>query len=68
MANRDFFRRLGLADEVAAPTLARLRQPKTLRRLLLALGPIVVLAGGLFAYTGGGRYVSTDNALSLIHI
>ena len=33
MANRDFFRRLGLADEVAAPTLAKLRQPKTLRRL-----------------------------------
>lgn len=32
MANRDFFRRLGLADEIAAPTLARLRQPKTLRR------------------------------------
>jgi membrane fusion protein (multidrug efflux system) len=62
MANRDFFRRLGLADEVAAPTLARLRQPKTLRRLLLALGPIVVLAGGLVAYTAGGRYVSTDNA------
>jgi len=62
MANRDFFRRLGLADEVAAPTLARLRQPKTLRRLLLALGPIVVLAGGLAAYTAGGRYVSTDNA------
>ena len=46
MANRDFFRRLGLADEVAAPTLAKLRQPKILRRLLLALGPIVVLAGG----------------------
>jgi len=62
MANRDFFRRLGLADEVAAPTLAKLRQPKTLRRLLLALGPIVVLAGGLVAYTAGGRYVSTDNA------
>src|SRR5712671_5464629 len=62
MANRDFFRRLGLADEVAAPTLAKLREPKTLRRLLLALGPIVVLAGGLFAYTAGGRYVSTDNA------
>ncbi len=62
MANRDFFRRLGLADEVAAPTLAKLRQPKTVRRLLLALGPIVVLAGGLFAYTAGGRYVSTDNA------
>jgi membrane fusion protein, multidrug efflux system len=62
MANRDFFRRLGLADEVAAPTLAKLRQPKTLRRLLLALGPIVVLVGGLVAYTAGGRYVTTDNA------
>jgi membrane fusion protein (multidrug efflux system) len=62
MANRDFFRRLGLADEVAAPTLAKLKQPKTLRRLLLALGPIVVLAGGLAAYTAGGRYVTTDNA------
>ena len=62
MANRDFFRRLGLADEVAASTITRLKQPKTLRRVLLALGPIVVLAGGLFAYTTGGRYVSTDNA------
>ncbi|MBY0322837.1 MAG: HlyD family secretion protein [Reyranella sp.] len=66
MANRDFFRRLGLADEVAAPTIAKLgaklKQPRNLRRALLALGPVVVLAGGLFAYTTGGRYVSTDNA------
>ena len=66
MANRDFFRRLGLADEVAAPAIAKLgaklKSPRNLRRLLLALGPIVVLAGGLFAYTTGGRYVSTDNA------
>ena len=62
MANRDFFRRLGQADEVAASTLARLRQPKALRRLLLAAGPIVVLAGALALYMTGGRYVSTDNA------
>src|SRR5216684_5372096 len=62
MANRDFFRRLGLADEVAAPTLAKLRHPKTLRRLLLTAGPALVLAGGLFFYMTGGRYVSTDNA------
>jgi membrane fusion protein (multidrug efflux system) len=62
MANRDFFRRLGLADEVAAPTLAKLRQPRNLRRLLLALGPAVVLAGALFVYLTGGRYVSTDDA------
>ena len=62
MANRDFFRRLGHADEVAASTLARLRQRKTLRRLLLAAGPVVVLAGALALYLTGGRYVSTDNA------
>ena len=62
MANRDFFRRLGLADEVAAPTLAKLRHPKNFRRLLLVAGPAVVLAGALFAYMAGGRYVSTDNA------
>src|SRR5262249_59845700 len=62
MANRDFFRRLGLADEVAVSTIARLRQPRNLRRLLLALGPAVVLAGALFLYLTGGRYVSTDDA------
>ncbi len=62
MANRDFFRRLGLADEVAVSTLAKLKQPKTLRRILLTLGPALALAGGLFAYMAGGRYVSTDNA------
>ncbi|MEA2811636.1 MAG: hypothetical protein QOJ17_5777, partial [Rhodospirillaceae bacterium] len=42
MANRAFFRRLGLADEVATSTLAKLRQPKTLRRVLLTLGPALV--------------------------
>jgi membrane fusion protein (multidrug efflux system) len=62
MANRDFFRRLGLADEVAAPRLAKLRNPRTLRRVLLTLGPAVVLIGALFFYVTGGRYVSTDDA------
>jgi membrane fusion protein (multidrug efflux system) len=62
MANRNLFRRLGLADEVAAPTLAKLRQPRTLRRVLLAAGPVLVLAGALFVYTTGGRYISTDDA------
>src|ERR1700730_3047519 len=62
MANRNLFRRLGLADEVAAPTLAKLRQPKTLRRVLLTAGPVLVLAGALFVYTTGGRYISTDDA------
>jgi membrane fusion protein (multidrug efflux system) len=62
MANRAFFRRRGLADEVAAPTLAKLRQPKTLRRMLLTAGPALVLAGALFVYVTGGRYVSTDDA------
>src|SRR5262249_3036960 len=62
MANRSVSRRLGLADEVAAPTLAKLKQPRTLRRALLVLGPAVVGLGALALYLGGGRYVSTDDA------
>ena len=38
------------------------RKPRNLRRILMVLGPAVVLAGSLFAYMAGGRYVSTDNA------
>jgi membrane fusion protein (multidrug efflux system) len=51
--------------EVSAPPKAKLkprRKPGNLRRILLMLGPAVVLAGSLFAYMTGGRYVSTDNA------
>src|SRR3981081_3948464 len=66
MANRNQFRRLGLADEVAAPALApalaKLRHPKTLRRVLLTAGPVLVLAGALFVYATGGPYISTDDA------
>ncbi|WP_020696055.1 HlyD family secretion protein [Reyranella massiliensis] len=76
MADRNSFRRTDLADEVPAPEpasvpaparvsiAARLkrRRPHNLRRVLLMLGPVVVLATGLFVYTTGGRYVSTDNA------
>lgn len=40
----------------------KLRRPKNLRRVLLTLGPAIVLAAGLFTYMTGGRYVSTDNA------
>ncbi|MBV8190312.1 MAG: HlyD family secretion protein, partial [Alphaproteobacteria bacterium] len=67
MANRSFFRRLGLADEVAGPSpdklsLAKLKQPRIVRRVLLAFGPAVVLLGALGLYLAGGRYVSTDDA------
>ena len=51
--------------EVSTPAKAKLkprRKPGNLRRILLVLGPAVVLAGSLFAYMTGGRYVSTDNA------
>src|SRR5260370_42181524 len=62
MANRNQFRRLGLADEVAAPALApalaRLRHPKTLRRVLLTAGPVLVLAGGGFVFPAGRRPTS----------
>ena len=64
------------ADQVAAETLLKrfdvagkpaaktgsARKPRNLRRILLVLGPAIVLAGSLFAYMSGGRYVSTDNA------
>ena len=60
------------ADEKAAEKLLekfttpkkvkRNQRPQYLRRVLLALGPIVVLAGGLYVYTTGGRYVTTDDA------
>jgi membrane fusion protein (multidrug efflux system) len=42
----------------ANPRPARRR----LRLLLLILGPMVVVAGGLYFYLHGGRVVSTDNA------
>lgn len=71
MANRSSFRRSDLADEVAAPAAlaapvaeepkARFK-PGSLRRVLLMLGPAVVVAGSLYAYMAGGRYVTTDNA------
>jgi membrane fusion protein, multidrug efflux system len=60
------------ADEKAAEVLLekftvpkkvkRRKRPQYLRRALLALGPIVVLAGGLYVYLTGGRYVTTDDA------
>src|SRR5258708_11277360 len=46
----------------AAKKVKRSRRQKYLRRILLMLGPIVVLVGGLYAYLAGGRYVSTDDA------
>src|SRR4051812_33579859 len=36
--------------------------PKRLRRILLLLGPLLMVAAGLYFYLSGGRYVSTDNA------
>ena len=51
-------------DAAAKPTekTGAARKPRNLRRILMVLGPAVVLAGSLFAYMAGGRYVSTDNA------
>jgi membrane fusion protein (multidrug efflux system) len=50
-------------DAAAKPSeTTRARNPRNLRRVLLVLGPAVVLAGSLYAYMAGGRYVSTDNA------
>ena len=40
----------------------RKRERRWLRPLLIAFGPIALLAAGGYFYVTGGRYVSTDNA------
>lgn len=53
------------ADKTLATPVGEAPKPpprRWLRRMLLALGPVVLLAGGLAMYLDGGRYVSTDNA------
>ena len=35
---------------------------KTKRRVLLLLGPLVVIAGVAYEYFTGGRFVETENA------
>src|SRR5262245_17135009 len=47
---------------VSAPAPAARPRRRTVRRVLLSLGPLVVLVGGLYAYLATGRFVSTDNA------
>lgn len=49
----------------ASPTPAAAAAPprrKWLRRMLLTLGPVVVLLGAGYAYLTTGRFVATDNA------
>jgi membrane fusion protein, multidrug efflux system len=45
-----------------APAPDKKSRKKTVRRILLILGPLVVLIGGGAMYLLGGRYISTDNA------
>ncbi len=33
-----------------------------IRRMLLIVGPLVVIVGAVFSYFSGGRYITTDNA------
>src|SRR5690242_11522334 len=39
-----------------------LLERRSVRFVLLGLGPLVVLAGGAYYYVTGGRYVSTEDA------
>jgi membrane fusion protein (multidrug efflux system) len=45
-----------------APEAPAAPPSRTRRRVLLALGPLVLIAAALYLYLAGGRYVSTDNA------
>lgn len=47
------------AERVAAP---RIRRRLLIRRVLLALGPLVFATVAISLWLGGGRYVTTDNA------
>jgi membrane fusion protein, multidrug efflux system len=44
------------------------RKRRRWRRLLLALGPIVVIIGAIYVYATGGRYQGTDNAYVQAHM
>jgi membrane fusion protein (multidrug efflux system) len=47
----------------AAPTAPKqARKRGSLRRILLIAGPLAVIAGALYFYLSGGRFVSTDDA------
>src|SRR4051812_31961362 len=45
-------------EDVSSPQVG----PRRLRRVLLLIGPVLMVAAGLYFYLSGGRYVSTDNA------
>ncbi|HVT53416.1 MAG TPA: HlyD family secretion protein [Dongiaceae bacterium] len=47
---------------------AAFRKRRRWRRLLLALGPIVVVIGAAYVYATGGRYQGTDNAYVQAHM
>jgi membrane fusion protein (multidrug efflux system) len=52
-----------LVEAALQPTRARRRPKKrSMRMVLLLLGPLVVIVGGIYVYLTGGRYVGTDNA------
>jgi membrane fusion protein, multidrug efflux system len=46
------------------PAAQRAKSPRSgrLRRILISLGPAILVLVGLYFYLSGGRYVSTDNA------
>jgi len=50
------------SEETQRAVSAPKPRPRATRRVLLLLGPVVMVIGGLYFYLSGGRYVSTDNA------
>ncbi len=54
----------GASDETpqSEPARPKGRKRRWLRRVLLLIGPLAVLAAAGYLYVTGGRYVSTDNA------
>lgn len=62
MSNQEQPRRPAAAVEVVEPGGPAPKRKRGLRTLLLALGPLAVIAGGVYLYLHTGRYAVTDNA------
>ena len=54
--------KLSVPTDIIADAEAKQRRRQMVRRVLMGVIPVVVVAGGVTWYLTGGRYASTDNA------
>jgi len=54
--------KMSLPSDIESDAAAKLRRTQAVRRILMGLVPLAVVAGGVSWYMMSGRYVGTDNA------